>query len=155
MANLHMINMSSLDFCIWQHLEEYQNESQFQHLATTPSVPVDQLYKHMINGIPPIAPISYPEESTGDKDSIWTLFSHTGIYVMAIGLLVPAGLGISSFYFYWCQPARLAHQPLQPGTMQYTIVDDDVEAVPINRSNSKASQPTRIMACIQSIYQHG
>ena len=41
MANLHMINMSSLDFCIWQHLEEYQNESQLQHLATTPSVPVD------------------------------------------------------------------------------------------------------------------
>ena len=27
--------------------------------------------------------------------------------------------------------------------MQYTIVDDDVEATPIYRCNSKASQPTR------------
>ena len=31
MANLHMVNMSSLDFHIWQHLEEHQNESQHQH----------------------------------------------------------------------------------------------------------------------------
>ena len=34
-------------------------------------------------------------------------------------------------------------QPLPPGTMQYTIVDDDVEAAPIYRCNSKAQQPTR------------
>ena len=26
-----------------------------------------------------------PEESTGDTASIWTLFSHKGVYVMAIG----------------------------------------------------------------------
>ena len=52
MANLHMVNMSSLDFCIWQHLEEHKNQSQLQHLATIHSVPVDLLYKHMINNIP-------------------------------------------------------------------------------------------------------
>ena len=40
MANLHMINFSSLDFCIWQHLEKLWNESQLQHLASIPSVPV-------------------------------------------------------------------------------------------------------------------
>ena len=28
MANLNMINISSLDFHIWQHLEKHQNESQ-------------------------------------------------------------------------------------------------------------------------------
>ena len=33
MANLNTINISSLDFCIWQHLEKHQNESQLQHLA--------------------------------------------------------------------------------------------------------------------------
>ena len=43
----------------------------------------------------------------------------------------------------WCWPARLVHQPLQPGTMQYTVVDDDVEAAPIYRCNGKALQPTR------------
>ena len=93
MANLNMINISSLDFTIWQHLEKHQNESQLQHIASIPSVPVDQLYRHMINGIQPITPFTSPEESTGDTASIWTLFSHTGVYVMAIGLLIPAGLG--------------------------------------------------------------
>ena len=54
--------MSLLDFHIWQHLEEHWNESQLQHLATIPSIPVDQLYKHMINGIPPIT-LSHPPKS--------------------------------------------------------------------------------------------
>ena len=96
----------------------------------------------MAKGIQCITPFSH-KESTGDTDSIWTLFSHTGVYVMAIGLLIPAGLGIFCCYFFWCQPARIVHQPLQPGTMQYTIVDDDVEAAPIYSCNGKASQPAR------------
>ena len=90
MANLNMINISSMDFCTWQHLEKHQNEGQLQHLASIPSVPVGQLYSHMATGIQHIT----PEESIGDTDSIWTLFSHTGFYIMAIGLLIPAGLGI-------------------------------------------------------------
>ena len=70
------------------------------------------------------------KESTAHTDSIWTLLSHTGMYVTAIGLLIPAGLGLFCCYFFWCQPARSVHQPLQPGNMQYTIVDDDVEVAP-------------------------
>ena len=97
----------------------------------------------MAKGIQHITPFTSPEESTGDTDSIWTLFSHTGVYVMAFGLLIPAGLGIFCCYFFWCQPARLVHQPLQPGTMQYTIVDGDVEAAPIYRCDGKAPQPAR------------
>ena len=31
------------------------------------------------------------------------------------------------------------HHPLQPGTTQYTIVDDDVEAAPIYRCEGKAA----------------
>ena len=143
MANLNTINISSLDFCIWQHLVKHQNKSQLQHLASIPSVPVDQLYRHMISDIQPITPFTLPEKSTGNTASIWTLFSHTGVYITAIGLLIPAGLGIFCCYFFWCQPARLACQCLQPGTMQYTIVDDDVEAAPIYRCNDKAQQPTR------------
>ena len=142
MANLHMINISSLDFHIWQHLEKHWNESQVQYLASIPSVPVGQLYSHMPKGIQHITPFS-PEESTGDTDSIWTLFLHTGVYVTAIGSLIPAGLGILWCYFFWCWPARLACRPLQPGTMQYTIVDDDVEAAPIYRYDGRASQPIR------------
>ena len=142
MANLHMINISSLVFCIWQQLEKHWNESQLQHLASIPSVAVGQVYRHMATGIQHITPLS-PEESTGNTDSIWTLFLHKGVYVMSIGLLISEGLGIFWGYFFWCQPARLAHQPLQPGTMQYAIVDDDVEAAPIYRCNDKTSQPIR------------
>ena len=52
------------------------------------------------SGITPITPFTSPEESTGDTVSIWTLFSHTGVYTMAIGLLIPAGLGIFCSYFF-------------------------------------------------------
>ena len=142
MANLSMINISSIHFCIWQHLEKHQNESQLQHLSSILSVPVVQLYKHMAKGTKYITPFS-PEESTADTDSIWILFLHAGIYVMAIGSHIPAGLGILCCYFFWCQPARLACPPLQPGTTQYTIVDDDVEAASIYRCNGKTSQPIR------------
>ena len=143
MVNLNMINILSFDFHIWQHLEKHQNESQLQHLASIPSVPVDQLYRYMANSIQHITPFTAPEESTGDTGSIWTLFSHTGVYVTAIRLLIPAGLGIFCCYFFWCWPSRLARWPLQPGTVQYTIVDDDVEAAPIYRCDGKAQQPTR------------
>ena len=101
MANLNMINISSINFCIWQHLEKHWNESQLQHLASIPSIPAGQLYSHMAKGIQHITPFS-PEESTGDTDSIWTLFLYTGVYVMAIGSFIPAGLGIFCCYFYWC-----------------------------------------------------
>ena len=40
MANLNKINISSLKFCIWQHLDKLCNESQLQHMANIPSVPV-------------------------------------------------------------------------------------------------------------------
>ena len=132
-ANLNMINISALDFHIWEHLESHQNETQLQDLARIALVPVNQLYKHIITGITPITPFTSPEESTGDTVSMWTLFSHTGVYVTAIGSLIPAGLGIFCCYFFWYQPARLACWPLQPGTMQYAIVDNDVEAASINR----------------------
>ena len=93
--------MSSVNFCIWQHLEQLLNESQLQHLASIPSIPVEQLYSHMAKGIQHITPFS-PGGSTGDTDSIWILFLHTRVYVMAIGSLIPAGLGIFCCYFFWC-----------------------------------------------------
>ena len=108
MANLNMINISSMNFHIWQHLDKHWNESQLQHLASIPSVPVGILYSYMATGIQHIKLFS-PAEPTGDTVSIWTLFSHTRVYVMAIGSLIPAGSGIFCCYSFWCQPARLVH----------------------------------------------
>ena len=102
MANLHMVNISALDFHVWQHLKDRRNETQLQHLTTIPLIQVNKIDQHIINGNQHITPLNTGDESTGDTDLIWTLFSHTGIYVMAIGLLIPAGLGLFCCYFFWC-----------------------------------------------------
>ena len=87
-------------------------------------------------------PFDTDDESIEDTGSIWSLFSHTGMYVTVIGSPIPAGLGLFCCYFFWCQPARLVCQFLQPGNMQYTIVDDDVEVAPIYRCDGKPLPPT-------------
>ena len=98
---------------------------QLQHLTTIPSIPVHKIYQHLLNSTIPVMPFN--TESTGNTDSLWTLFTHLGIDVSAIGLLIPVGIGLVCCYFFWCRPTKLVHQPLQPGNMQYTIVDDNVE----------------------------
>ena len=109
MANLHMINILALDFCIWQHLRNNRSEAQPQHLTTIPLISVHKIYQHMINSTQPIMPFDMDDKSTEHTNSIWTLFSHTWIYVTAIGLLIPAGLGLFCCHFFWCWPARLVH----------------------------------------------
>ena len=107
-ASIHMINISSLNFRVWHHLENLHNDTQLQHLSTIPSIPMSKLYLHLLSSSHQITPYATTDESADNTDSIWTLFSHTGIYVTAIGSLMPAGLGIFCCYFLWCQPARLA-----------------------------------------------
>ena len=65
--------------------------TQPHHLVNIPLVPIDQLSN---------TPFLSTDESIDDTAFIWTLFSHTGIYVMAIGLFIPAGLGIFFCYFF-------------------------------------------------------
>ena len=93
MTNLHMVNVSALDFCIWQHLRDNRSETQLQHLTTIPSIIVNKIHQHIINGTQHIMPFDTIDESTEDTDLIWTLFSHTGMYCTAIGSLIAAGLG--------------------------------------------------------------
>ena len=97
-----MINVSALDFCIWQHVGDNRSEKQLQHLTTIPSILIHKIYQHMINGTQHIIPFDMNDEPTEDTDSIWTLFSHTGMYITAIGSLIPAGLGLLCCYFFWC-----------------------------------------------------
>ena len=143
MTNLHMINISALDFHIWQHLRDNRSEIQLLHLTTIPLILVHRIYQHMMNGTQHIIPCDMNDQSTEDTDSVWTLFLHTGMYIIAILSLIPAGLGFFCCYFFWCWPVGLVHQPLQPGNMQYTIMDDDVEVAPIYRCDGKALPPTR------------
>ena len=70
MANLHMINVSSLDSCIWQHLGDNRSEIQLQHSATIPSILVHKIYQHMINGTQHIIPFDMNDESTEDTNTM-------------------------------------------------------------------------------------
>ena len=141
MANLQLINIKALHFHVWQHLGNNQSDIQLQHLATIPSIPVHKVYQHLLNSSLQLTPFN--TEPSEDTDSLWSVFTHPGIYVSALGLLIPVGIGLFCCYFFWCQPARLACQPLQSGNMHYTIVDDNVEVAPIYRCNGKATKPTR------------
>ena len=107
-ANLNVMNISSPE--LWQHLEDHWNGIQLHHLVNIPLVPIDQLYKHMINNRP-IIPFVSSNESINDTASLWTLFLHTGIYAMAIGSPILAGLGIFCCYFFWHLPVRLVCHP--------------------------------------------
>ena len=140
-ANLNIVNISTPEFRIWKHLEDDWNSSSLQHLARIPSVPLDDLYKQMITSNGPMNQFTSTDESTGETISVWTLFSHTEIYITAIGLLIPTGLGMLCCYLFCCQPARLACWPLQSGSTWCIIVNDNVEAAPIYRCNGKAGQP--------------
>ena len=98
-AKLNVMNVSSQEFWIWQHFEDHWNRTQLHHSVNIPSVPLGQLYKYMINNRPIILFVS-TDEAIDDTASLWTLFSHTGIYIKAMGSLIPAQLGIFCCYFF-------------------------------------------------------
>ena len=82
-------------------------------------------------------------KSSEDSDTFWSLFSHPGIYVSALGSVLPVGVILFCCYYFWCRSATPAHRPLQSGRMQYAIVDDNVEDAPLYRCEGKALKPTR------------
>ena len=142
MAILQMINISALHFCICQHLGNNQSDMQLQHLTTIPSIPVHKVYQHLLNSTMHLTP--FTTEPSDDMDSLWSVFTHPEIYLSALGLIIPVGIGLFCCYFFWCWPARLACWPLQSGNTWYTIVDDNVDVAPIYRYNGKVTQPTRL-----------
>ena len=141
MANLQMINITTLHFHVWQHLGNNHSDTQLQHLVTILSILVHKVYQHLLNSTFQLT--SFNMEPSEDIDSLWSLFNHPGIYISAFGSLIPVGIGLFCCYFFWCWPARLVCQPLEPGNTWYTIVDDNVEVAPIYRCNGKATKPIR------------
>ena len=104
MANLQVINITALHFHIWQHLGNNHSDTQLQHLATMPSILVHKVYQQLLNSTLQLMPFNTnPSE---DTDTLWSLFTHPGIYISALGLLIPVGIGLFCCYFFWCQPAR-------------------------------------------------
>ena len=100
MANLQMLNISAQNFCILQHLGSTRSDVQLQHLTTIPSISVHKIYQHLLNSIMPVMP--FKTESSGNTDSLWTLLTHPGIYVSAIGSLILVGICLFCCNFFWC-----------------------------------------------------
>ena len=100
MANLQLINITALHFHVWQHLGNNQSYIQLQHLATIPSIPVHKVYQHLLNSSLHLTPFN--TKPSEDTDSLWSLFTHPGIYISALGLLIPVGIGLFCCYFFWC-----------------------------------------------------
>ena len=100
MVNLYMINILVHHFCIWQHLGNNRSDMQLQHLTTIPSIPVHKIYQHLLNSTMPIVPFN--RDSSGNANSLWNLFTHSGIYVSAIGSNIPVEIGLFCCYFFWC-----------------------------------------------------
>ena len=137
-ANINAVSISSPEFQVWQHLEDHWNKTQLHTLADVPTGPVAHSYKHMIDNNGPIYPFNLADESIDDTGSIWTLFSPTGIYIMVYRIANTCRTRDILLILFWCQPAILACWPFQSGSSWHTIVDDDVEAGPIYRSDGKA-----------------
>ena len=100
MANLQMINITALHLCIWQHLGNNQSDMQLQHLATIPSIPVHKVYQHLLNSTMQLTPFN--TGPSGHTVSLWSVFTHPGIYISALGLIIPVGTGLFCCYFLWC-----------------------------------------------------
>ena len=100
MANLHMLNISAQNFHIWQHLGSNRSDMPLQHLTTIPPIPVHKIYQHLLNSTMPVMPFN--SESSGNTVSLWTLFTHPGICISAIGSLMPVEIGLFCCYFFWC-----------------------------------------------------
>ena len=100
MANLQTVNITALHFHIWHNMGRNHSETQLQHLANIPSIPVHKVYGHLLNSSLHLIPFHIkPSE---DTNTLWNLFTHPGIYVSALGLLLPVGIGLFCCYFFWC-----------------------------------------------------
>ena len=97
MANLQMVNITTLHFHVWQHLGINHSDTQLQHLTTIPSIPVHKVYQHLLNSTLKLTP--FTTEPAEDMDTLWSLFTNPGIYVSALGSLIPVGFWIILLLF--------------------------------------------------------
>ena len=76
-ANINVINISTLDFRLWQHFSRNWTQPHLQKLTNVPEVPVTQLYKDIINASEPIHSLTIKDDDE-DSSLIWTILKHPG-----------------------------------------------------------------------------
>ena len=94
-ANINAVNVSALDFRIWQHFNSNWTSPHLQKLVNVPEVPVTQPYNHMINTSEPIHSFKIKDEDQ-DPSLIWTILTHPGTYIGTIGMIFAVYIGVST-----------------------------------------------------------
>ena len=102
-ANINTINISTLDFRIWQHFSRNWTPPHLQKLANVPEVPAAQLYRSLVNNSEPIHLFTIKDDDE-DTALIWTILTYTGTYTGTIGMIFVLCIGIYCFKF-WIIPA--------------------------------------------------
>ena len=103
-TNINGINISTLDFRIWQHFNSNWTSTHLHKLANVPEVPVVQLYKHMID-----TSKSVHSFTIKDNDEDIQGHTHPGTYIGTIGMIFAACIGVYCFKRFWVRPATSRH----------------------------------------------
>ena len=87
-ANLDTINVSTLDFYIWQHFDNNWTMVHMQKLVDTPEVPLAQFYKHMIGQSEPILPFEVNQDMKEGSSLTWKILIHPGTYMGTVVMIL-------------------------------------------------------------------
>ena len=93
-VNLNTINISTLDFHIWQHFDSNWTTVHMQKMADVPEVPVAQLYKHMIGQNEPIPLFEINRHMEEGPSLTWKLLAHTRTYIGTISMTLIVCIGL-------------------------------------------------------------
>ena len=75
-ANIRAINITALHFRVWQHMGRNHSDLDLQHLAVLPSIPIHQIYEHLLNSSQCLT--LFNMKPSEDSDAFWNLFSPPG-----------------------------------------------------------------------------
>ena len=107
-AIINAINISTLDFRIWQHISRNWTQPHLQKLTNVPEVPVTQLYRDMINASEPVNSFTIKDDDE-DSSLIWTILKHPGTYIGTNGMIFAVFIGVYCFKRFWIRPATPRH----------------------------------------------
>ena len=111
-ANLNSLNVSTPDFCIWQHIGSNWSISHIQKLANVPEIPVTKLYRHLICQSKPILSFEMNRSSKeGGPFLIAKLLTNPGTYMGFLSTIIIASITI---YYLMKFGADLPHQGTEP-----------------------------------------
>ena len=136
-SNINAINISTVEFRIWQHFHSNWTSSHLKKLSNVPEVPVTQLYKHTINTNEPLHSFTIKDDDE-DQFLMWTILMHPGTSLGTIGMIFAVCIGVYCFKRFWIRPATPRQSPFSAVLLQQAIMDDDVE---------NPEDPIGIMTC--------